>query len=197
MFAVTHDTLFSPLPNRCGSKPIGHSITHFVHVKLPHASLLGMIDTPADQRLHFLSAIWRIGIGSITLTAVIIPGLKMAAYIVAKFSQRRMITDTRGRSIPLITFRTQHAPVFHALAQSAVLEALFKSLQPYFANVDTQRTEGNRLEIRNGLSTVFKVLAVRLWRDTNQILIDRCGAQGLFEHNQLIPSEVRAILQMR
>ncbi|KAF8172071.1 hypothetical protein BJ912DRAFT_932597 [Pholiota molesta] len=123
-----------------------------------------------NGRLQFLSDIWRIGVGSICLTAVTIPALNLAAYIVAQYSKRRTVT-------------TSHAPILHALAEAKVLEALYQELRIPF----TDRT-ATALEQRNGR-------AVDRWRRSSITLADRCGAQGLFEHNQIIPmqNEIRGV----
>lgn len=182
----------SLLPNQCGSKPIGFSITTFNHVELPATALLGDLDAELDPREQFLSEIWRVGVGSIALTAVVIPGLKIGAYILAEYSKRRTIGGVDERRVPLISFSTQYGPVFHALSRAWVLESFFNKLRHAF--VDPPTSLANQ-ELRNALSTVFKTVAIRLWRDTNSSLIDRCGAQGLFEHNQLITAEVRHCLE--
>ncbi|KAF8901502.1 acyl-CoA dehydrogenase NM domain-like protein [Gymnopilus junonius] len=170
-----------PLPTPLGNKPMGYSITSFNHVKLPQESLLGDLSPASDPRTHFLSEIWRIGIGSICLTSVVIPSLKVAAYVTAQYSRRRMITTPQGRMVPIISFRTQQAPILHALAQSVVLEAFFQDLRRHFTTRDAAT-----LVQRNALSTIFKTIAIAHWRQSSMNLADRCGAQGLFAHNQII-----------
>jgi acyl-CoA oxidase len=159
-------------------------------VKLPADALLGNLKPPKNGRLQFLSDIWRIGVGSICLTAVTIPALNLAAYIVAQYSKRRTVTTSHGQLVPLISFRTQQAPILHALAEAKVLEALYQELRIPF----TDRT-ATALEQRNGFSTIFKAVAVDRWRRSSITLADRCGAQGLFEHNQIIPMQVCPGLQ--
>lgn len=162
---------------------MGYSITMFHHVKLPQESLLGDIGPILNHRAHFLSEIWRIGIGSICLTSTVIPALKVTAYITAQYSKRRKISTPQGRMVPIISFRTQQAPILHALVQSIVLEAFFKELRHHFTNRAT-------VVLRNALSTIFKTIAIAHWRQSSMGLADRCGAQGLFAHNQIIALQV-------
>ncbi|KZT19609.1 acyl-CoA oxidase [Neolentinus lepideus HHB14362 ss-1] len=173
------------LPTRCGSKPVGHALTYFDHVHLPPAALLGDLNIPKDPRKHFLRTIWRVGIGSISLTAVVISGLKIAACIVAMYSSRRLIGGVGGHTVPIIMFRTQQIPILHALAQAFVLQALYEELTRRISLL-----HADDCDLRNALATVFKVVAIQNWRRTIPLLADRCGAQGLFEHNQIIPMEM-------
>ncbi|TFK37276.1 hypothetical protein BDQ12DRAFT_685596 [Crucibulum laeve] len=177
------------LPSRSGAKPLGHAITYFDHVKLPSAALLGDLpaDRPSNPRINFLNEIWRIGIGSIILTAVLIPGLKVATYIAAEYSKRRKVSTPQGKLVPIISFRTQQSPILHALAQTIVLESLYQELRIYF----TDRNPKDQ-DLRNGLATIFKVITLAHWRKSTITLADRCGAQGLFEHNQIISMEMEA-----
>lgn len=175
----------SLLPTPLGNKPFGYSLTDFHHVKLPSESLLGEMNVVINPRIHFLSEIWRIGIGSICLTSVVIPSLKVAAYVAAEYSKRRKICAPSGQMVPIISFRTQQAPILHALVQAVVLEAFFKWLRHHFINRDPAA-----LVQRNAFSTIFKAVSIGHWRPTSISLADRCGAQGLFAHNQIIALQV-------
>ncbi|KAF4618229.1 hypothetical protein D9613_011551 [Agrocybe pediades] len=170
-----------PLPTPLGNKPMGYCITSFDHVQLPLSALLGELEPTINPRIHFLSEIWRIGIGSVCLTSAVIPSLKVAAYITAQYSRRRMISDPRGGMVPIISFRTQQAPILYALVQAIVLEAFFKDIRQYF----TDRSLDNITQ-RNAFSTIFKAIAIAHWRKTSMNLADRCGAQGLFQHNEIV-----------
>ncbi|KDR72267.1 hypothetical protein GALMADRAFT_102021 [Galerina marginata CBS 339.88] len=169
------------LPTPLGNKPFGYSITSFDHVRLPLEALLGVTDPIPNPRIHFLSEIWRIGIGSICLTSVVIPSLKVAAYVTAEYSKRRKISTPQGQMVSILSFRTQQAPILHALTEAVVLEAFFQALRPNFTTRDP-----TALVHRNALSTIFKTIAIGHWRQSSMSLADRCGAQGLFAHNQVI-----------
>jgi len=177
-----------PLPTPLGNKPMGYCITTFNHVQLPVTSLLGELNPTLNPRIHFLSEIWRIGVGSVCLTSVVIPSLKVAAYITAEYSKRRTISGPSGTMVPIISFRTQQAPIIHALSQAIVLEAFFKDIRHSFTNRSLEN-----ITQRNALSTIFKAVAIAHWRQTSMNLADRCGAQGLFQHNEIIALQVRFI----
>lgn len=175
----------SSLPTPLGNKPIGYSITSFKHVKLPLGSLLGDLGPVPNPRTHFLSEIWRIGVGSVALTSVVIPSLNVAAYITAQYSMRRKVSTPQGGMVPIISFRTQQAPILHALVQAIVLEAFYKELRSHFTKRDAAT-----LVQRNAFSTIFKAIAIAHWRQSSMSLADRCGARGLFGRNQIVALQV-------
>lgn len=150
------------------------------------------MDPTPNPRIHFLSEIWRIGIGSICLTSVVIPSLKVAAYVAAEYSKRRKVCTPQGQMIPIISFRTQQTPILHALIQAIVLEAFYQDIRHQFTSRDTKA-----LVQRNALSTIFKTVAIGHWRPTSISLADRCGAQGLFAHNQIIALQVSKYMPFR
>ena len=173
------------LPTRLGTRSFGHALTTFNHVKVPGSALLGSLRKPADTRAHFLNTIWRVGIGSLSLTSTIVPALKMVAYTTAIYSMRRCITGLRNKPTPIISFRTQQIPILHALAQGYVLDALYQRATEWF--MKTPQEDINR---RNAIATIVKATMIGHWRRTGCMLSDRCGAQGLFDHNHLICMEV-------
>ncbi|KAI0372497.1 acyl-CoA oxidase [Pilatotrama ljubarskyi] len=177
------------LPTRTGSKAIGHALTYFDHVTLPAEALLGPIEHPAvHPRDFFLRTLWRVGIGSLSLAAMVAPGLKMAAYIGATYSLRRTVESgaRRGERVPIISFRTQQLPILHALAQGFVLEAFFWRATAWLA--DAVPVE-EKIYLRNAICTIVKATMIGHWRRTGITIVDRCGAQGMFDHNQLFPME--------
>ncbi|KAG7094511.1 hypothetical protein E1B28_005343 [Marasmius oreades] len=178
-----------PLPDRCGVTPLGHALTHFNHVNLPNHSLLGPLHSDLHPRVQFLSEIWRVSIGSATLTCGVISTLQTAAYIVATYSKRRMVGVPR---VPIFTFRTQHRPILHALARSFVLASFYKSLRTTggFDSASKNKDDLDHLQIRNAYATIFKVTTVNLCKESLSDLGERCGAQGTFAYNQLIPGEM-------
>ncbi|KAJ7130599.1 acyl-CoA oxidase [Mycena epipterygia] len=177
------------LPDRSGTRPVGHAITSFNHVKLPAAALVGDLDSPLRPRIQFLTSIWRLGIGSATMGALCIPALRLAAYIVAQYAKRRTVANSQGNVVPILSFRTTQVPILRALSQSAVLEALYKEIRPHFSSTDN-RNLSDVLDIRNGFATVFKTISVHHYRDSSFALTDRLGAQGLFTQNQLVSAEM-------
>ncbi|KAB8238254.1 acyl-CoA dehydrogenase NM domain-like protein [Aspergillus alliaceus] len=174
------------LPRRAGSKMVDHSTTTFNHVHLPKTSLLGSLKKPLNERDQFLSVISRISVGTLAISTTMIPILKRCAFVAGKYSLRRQIKGPSGSQIPIISFRTQQGPILHALANIAVFEA--------WATDCTQRFCDMNLEtrVRHGIATAFKAVLTRATQDTLYTLAERCGAQGLYEHNHIIESQLES-----
>ncbi len=181
------------MPWRAGTRPVGHSITTFSHVNLPSTALLGSLTSTLSPRLQFLNSIWRLGIGSATISALIIPGLRLSAYIAAAYSKRRLVTNTLGEIVPIISFRTTQTPIVRALAQAIALEALFKEIRVYFSGQPGSVHQLETLQMRNAFAAVFKTTSIYHFRASNLELTDRLGAQGVYIENQLIGLEVRVL----
>lgn len=175
------------LPHRGGSAPVNHAITSFNNVKLPSHALLGNIEMPSNLHNYFIKAIWRINIGALSLSMVAMAALKIAAYIGVTYSLRRKITSTRGKQVPIIFFRTQHLPVFTALANAYVLQAFYRYAIGMFMDEHLQT------EARRGVSACGKALLIGLSQQSHVALSERCGAQGLFPYNQIILQHVRRL----
>ncbi|KAF7323375.1 hypothetical protein HMN09_00118400 [Mycena chlorophos] len=166
------------LPDRGGSSPVWHAITSFDNVRLPAGALLGS----ADATLSFAQTIWRIAVGSLSLTAVKIVALAYSACIVARYSQRRLTAAGGGSPRPIISFPTQHGPILKALSQSIVLAQFYKYATKAFSMGEES------LRVRHGIATCFKVVALRMGLQASLELSERCGAQGLFNYNRLSES---------
>ena len=173
------DKLVRLIPKRAGSKPAGHSLTTFDHVRLPSLALLGSLSKPADMRASFLSAIGRVGIGTAALSFIGISILKVAAYIAGTYSLRRMVSGPDGNRVPIINFRTQQGPILHALAEIEVFEAYGDDLIDRYTREDNQ-------DIQHALGTCFKTALATTTQARLYQLSERCGAQGLFKFNQII-----------
>ncbi|KAF7360502.1 hypothetical protein MVEN_00781000 [Mycena venus] len=143
------------LPQRGGSHPLNHSITYFRRVRLPAEALLGTPLAPANIRLSFFTNISRVAVGTLVLGSQGISALQVATFVAAKYSRRRTVTNNNGLQQPIIEFRTQHAPIVTALAQAYVTNAL------------------------------HQVVTINHAQRSLLDLMERCGAQGLFEMNQL------------
>lgn len=180
---------FSVLPDRSGTRPIGHAITTFTHVKIPATAFIGDLDSTLPPRIQFLASIWRLGVGSATMAALCIPALRICAHIATQYAKRRTVSDSQGNVVPILTFRTTQVPILRALSEAAVTEALYKEIRPYFSAEDTSDLP-NVLAIRNALAGVMKTITVYHFRESSISLTDRLGAQGLFSENQLVALEV-------
>ncbi len=182
-------TLTSPLfsrilPQRAGSKPVDHAITYFNHVHLPATALLGSLEKPEDLRQNFLSVIWRVGVGSLALSSTTVPILKACVYVAGRYSIRRTVTGNDGTPTPIIGFRTQQLPILHTLAQAFVLEAYSEDAAERFVRPDLDP------RVRHGIAAALKAVMLYHCQSSLYALAERCGAQGLFEHNQIIASQV-------
>lgn len=172
------------LPGRAGSKPVDHALTYFDHVVLPSTALLGKLDKPKDLRINFLRVIWRVAVGSLALSTISIPALKLGAYVAGKYSLRRMVTGPDGSPMPIISFRTQQLPILHTLAQAQVLEAYAATSIEWFTG------DGLDMAVKHGIAAALKAVMLQHVQSSLYQLAERCGAQGLYEHNQIIQAQV-------
>ncbi|KAH8646462.1 acyl-CoA dehydrogenase/oxidase [Ilyonectria robusta] len=154
------------LPTRPGTKPLDHSITTFEHVRLPRNALLGSISKSKDERADFLRQIWRVSIGTLSLSIMGVSAIKVGTHIAGTYSQRRTITAPDGHTrVPIMSFSTQQRPIIEGWVQA-------------FMNADHGPLA------RHALATIFKSTVVRASRILNE-LTERCGWQGLFAYNQI------------
>ncbi|KAH6961685.1 acyl-CoA dehydrogenase/oxidase [Ilyonectria sp. MPI-CAGE-AT-0026] len=152
------------LPTRPGTKPLDHSITTFEHVRLPRNALLGSISKSKDERADFLRQIWRVSIGTLSLSIMGVSAIKVGTHIAGTYSQRRTITAPDGHTrVPIMSFSTQQRPIIEGWA---------------FMNADHGPLA------RHALATIFKSTVIRASRILNE-LTERCGWQGLFAYNQI------------
>ncbi|KAJ5951126.1 uncharacterized protein N7479_009539 [Penicillium vulpinum] len=172
------------LPRRAASKPVNHAITNFNHVRLPHSALLGTLDKPKDVRKHFLSSIWRIGVGTLALPLNMISVMKRAVFVAGKYSQRRHISGPDQKLKPIISFPTQYGPILHALAQIFVFEAYARRSIQYFQDTNLAPP------VRHAMGTMSKAVLYKTSQACLFTLSERCGAQGLYENNHIIESMV-------
>ena len=166
--------------------PVNHAITVFNHVSLPFSALLGHLDKSDTPHEDFLASIWRVSVGTLSLSACSIPLLQIATFIVFKYSERRTIGGPGGTHSPILTFRTQQTPIFYATAQVHVLQALHKCIAMSFTD---DRVDAR---VRHAFATIFKAAAMRPCQNLHMALSERCGAQGLFAYNQIVSQLVRA-----
>ena len=95
-----------------------------------------------------------------------------------------MVTNENGEATPIIELRTQQSPILHALAQVFVLEAYAKEAVEHFTNRDLD------VRVRHGIAASTKAVMVYHCQRSLFDLSERCGAQGLFGHNQIIAAQV-------
>lgn len=113
------------------------------------------------------------------MAAVTLPALRTSSYIAARYSLRRKTIDPSGREIPIITFQTQKIPILTAVAQSFVMD---RFLDWGIANFRDKKLDHR---VRHAISSLTKTIMVFTTQDSQYNIADRCGAQGLFEVNQI------------
>ncbi|PBK93467.1 hypothetical protein ARMGADRAFT_1012355 [Armillaria gallica] len=145
------------LPRRNGSDPLNHAITTFHRTS---------------------GSLWRVGVGAISLSAIAITCLKVSSSTVYRYSLHRHVGAPRP--VPIISFRTQQIPIFTAVAQAYVLEALLKTCIQDFMD------DSAGFQTRHAIATIFKAVVIEPVLRTHYDLSARCGAQGLFGYNQVI-----------
>ncbi len=169
---------FRLIPTRHGATPVNHAITHFTHVKLGAGALLGEVGDKPSTHEDFLTAIWRIAVGTLALAALAIPALQIASHIAYKYSLRRHVGAPNP--VPIISFRTQQLPIFTAVAQTYVMEAMQKYMVKHFTDEKTPH------QSRHAMATIFKAVVMDHAQVSHFQLSERCGAQGLFDYNQIV-----------
>ena len=115
----------------------------------------------------------------------VIPMLRACAFIFGNYSARRTITDPKMGKIPIVFFRTQQIPLLRCLAHLAVLEKLADWA------IERFRTPELDPRVRHGIAVITKAALTQLGQEDMAQVIERCGAQGLFCHNQLIGFEAQ------
>ena len=136
------------------------------------------------MRAQFFNTISRITTGTLAMSLSMIPALKCVTYIAGKYSLRRTVGVQDKMQIPIISFRTQQLPIQHALAQIAVMEPFANQIIAWFTDLSLEA------EVRNGLAVILKAVFVEMAQRSIPQLIERCGAQGLFQHNQVYEFDV-------
>ncbi|KAK7024974.1 acyl-CoA dehydrogenase NM domain-like protein [Favolaschia claudopus] len=178
------------MPPREGAPPVYHSITSFTHVKLPSHALLGPLGSRSADlaliRANYQDTIWRTSVGGMALGASVLPAMERSAYIAGRYSQRRTVgVPNSSKRIPILFFRTQHAPILITLAQTFVAKAFLKVALASFTDTSVD------LRVRQAWATIVKATLVDHSKTATLVLSSRCGAQGLFAHNEICSQHVR------
>ncbi|KAK9369881.1 acyl-CoA dehydrogenase/oxidase C-terminal [Lipomyces kononenkoae] len=174
------------LPRRAGSKPLDHCITMFNHLRLPRSALLGADPEQFAPRPDFHLTISRVHVGTLALSTTLIPILKRAVFVAGKYSFRRHVLGSGKDPKPIISFRTQQRPILQTLSQIAVYECYTQwSIRGFMSTRLDYR-------VRHGIATAFKAVVTHAAQASLFALAERCGAQGLFEYNNIIESQLEA-----
>jgi hypothetical protein len=140
---------------------------------------LGSDKKPDDPRTAFFANISRVAVGTIAIGSLGVPALQISSFIACKYSMRRTVIDSEGTRKPILSFQTQKIPIYTALAQSFVMQAFHHKAVALFCDVKLD----NR--VRHAIACILKVTMIEHAQAAHLTLGDRCGAQGLFEVNQL------------
>ncbi|KAI0485179.1 hypothetical protein GGR56DRAFT_669667 [Xylariaceae sp. FL0804] len=162
-----------------------YAITTFDHVRLPASgAVLGGLSRPASLRANFFATIARIPPGTLAMSMIIIPALRLVTGIAGRYSLRRHVGVAAQQRVPVMTFRTQQLPVLHALARLAVMGPFADRCVRWFR--DEERFSP---EVRHGFAVILKAVFIQMAQHSIPQLVERCGAQGLFQHNQICDAD--------
>ena len=176
---------------RSGTAPLDFSITRFHYVLVPHTALvtsdLEDYSLPNFPLKAWWDEVWRIPVGTMAIVAFTIPALKAISFIAGRYSMHRSLTGKGTGPIPIVSFRTQQWPILHAVAVSLVMENWY--------NLTASRSTNESLDprVRHGLAVIVKTTVCRHVQRCVSEVVERCGAQGTFEHNFMARFEVSDI----
>ncbi|EAU33843.1 predicted protein [Aspergillus terreus NIH2624] len=171
------------LPPIASGRVLDHALTSFNQVQVPSTALLGELEKPDNMRDRFLSAIQRVGFGTLALSLWTIPFMKCATYLGGKYSLRRMVVGSDGKPMPIISFRTQQVPILHSLAQVTIMMPFANWITSHFSDTSLD------FRVRHGLGVILKATFLQFGQGSIAGILERCGAQGVFIHNQLVELE--------
>ncbi|TFK91638.1 acyl-CoA dehydrogenase NM domain-like protein [Polyporus arcularius HHB13444] len=175
------------LPTRSGTAPLDFSITTFDHVLLPVTALLGdSVEAPKNPLQAWWGEVWRIPIGTGAVAGPVVQALKHAAYIGTSYSLHRHVVGKTPTPVPLMSFWTQRWAMVQAVAVSRVLDVWY----PTVVKQSVDKAVGPSM--RHAYSVIAKAGVARLFQTCMREVIERCGAQGTFEHNFMARMETDA-----
>ncbi|KAI1741688.1 hypothetical protein F4680DRAFT_57976 [Xylaria scruposa] len=166
------------LPARPGAKAIDHASTSFCHVPLPAEALLGHLHgSPKDERKDFMRAIYRVTVGTLCLSTSNATVLRVSGCIAGRYSAKRLVGAPK--SVPILSFSTQYGPIARILAHSVVFDKYaIEATQLFIANV-------GKPDMNNVIAGTFKATIIDYTQKALSELVERCGWQGLYAHNQI------------
>ncbi|GJE98674.1 acyl-CoA dehydrogenase-like protein [Phanerochaete sordida] len=166
------------LPERGGTSPVNHALTSFHNVRLSPEALLGSIGPTDASRPALAQSLWRVACGTIAIGCSLLPVMKCYATVGAMYSFRRHVGSPGSRE-PIISFRTQQIPILVLTAQVYVMEAFVKWCTTMFSDTSVD------YRVRHAIGGILKATIVGHANAGGIAVSDRCGAQGLFAHNQM------------
>lgn len=161
-----------------------YAITSFDNVHLSATAVLGSLEKPESMRNNFFHQIGRIAPGTLAMSMIIIPALRIVTFIAGRYSLRRTVGVANKERMPIIGFRTQQMPILYALAQLAVMRVFADQCIEWFKDTNF------RPKVRHGFGVILKTVFIQMAQRSIPELVERCGAQGLFQHNQICDADV-------
>ena len=119
--------------------------------------------------------------------AFAISAMRIATCAAGRYSLRRRVIDAAtGKSRQIATFSSQYVPLMTALSQFFVSRSFSRKARQLFVSLPNPSQ-------KHFIAATFKVTVMRHCHDMTRILADRCGAQGMFEVNQIMAIHVSRI----
>lgn len=176
------------LPPRSGTSPLDFAVTSFNHVHLPPTAIVASdihdLSIPKQPLIAWWDEVWRIKLGTVTVSGPWIAALKAVTYIGGKYSMHRCITGKDLSPIPIMSFRTQQLPITRGIAVSIVMDNWYFTMTKQIATAKMDP------RVRHALSVILKATVVRHFQRSVAEISERCGAQGTFEANLMARFEV-------
>ncbi|MER6344733.1 acyl-CoA dehydrogenase family protein [Streptomyces sp. NPDC001595] len=182
------------LPERTGT-PVDHCLTAFEHVRLPREAMLeaahGRLDEDGkltsslgNRRKRFLRSVGRVTVGKLCMSAGTLGMARAALTIAVRYAHHRQIGGTKaGQRVPLTAHRSHHARLLRSLSTAYAMTFLQRSMvDRWMTHDETDREQREEIE---RLIAVAKGWITWQARDITIESRERCGAQGLFPHNNL------------
>jgi acyl-CoA oxidase len=111
--------------------------------------------------------------------AFAISAMRIATYVAGRYSLRRTVIDgSTGKPRQIATFSSQYLPLMTALSQFFVSQSFSRKAHQLFVSLSNPSQ-------KHLIAATFKVTVMKHCHDMTRILAERCGAQGMFEVNQI------------
>lgn len=181
-------TFSRTLSPRGGARPIKHALTYFNRVRLAPTALLGDQLRAKDPRAAFFFNISRVIVGSLSMGAVAVSAMRIATCVAGRYSLRRTVIETStGKPRQIATFSSHYLPLMTAISQFFVSQSLSRKAHQLFVSPSNPTQ-------KHFIAAIFKATVMKHCHDMTRILADRCGAQGMFEANQITVIHVSRVI---
>ncbi|MGW2281938.1 acyl-CoA dehydrogenase family protein [Streptomyces sp. NPDC001770] len=178
------------LPARMGS-PVDHCLTSFDDCFVPRTALLAgpqghvggggeFASALPSRRRRLLVSLARVTPGKLAMSACAVGSARVALAVAVRYAGHRTVAGPRGSdAVPVYAHRTHHGPLAEALATVFAMSLLHRRALDRWEAGTADRGAAERLV------AVAKGWITWQARDVIVECRERCGAQGLLEHNGL------------